>query len=105
MLTVRSMQINRIYWSITVGVPLKESGEVCTNIGRHPSDRLRMAVYGFGSSRGREAVSTYKRVPHWPGHHFHSCMVGNGAVSDLCDHEWLAQRSRGLTCCSSFSFV
>eukprot|EP00892_Ulva_mutabilis_P012882 jgi/Ulvmu1/9967/UM059_0016.1 len=58
----RNRTINRLYWSITIGVPKDSSGEVCTNIGRHPSDRLKMSVYGFGSSRGREAVSTYKVV-------------------------------------------
>lgn len=61
---ITPMQINRLYWSVTVGVPEKASGEVCTNIGRHPSDRLKMAVYGFGSSRGREAISTYKFVSY-----------------------------------------
>lgn len=81
------MQINRIYWSITVGVPEKSSAEVCTNIGRHPSDRLRMAVYGFGSSRGREAVSTYKRVLTGLVHIGCACVSGTGAVLVLCDEE------------------
>jgi 23S rRNA-/tRNA-specific pseudouridylate synthase len=54
------MQINRLYYSITVGVPDSSSGEISTNIDRHPTDRLRMAVYGFGSTRGRQAISTYR---------------------------------------------
>lgn len=57
---VVGMQIKRLYYSVTVGVPDKLSGEICTNIDRHPTDRLRMAVHGFGSIRGRQAISTYR---------------------------------------------
>jgi hypothetical protein len=54
------LQIERLYYSITVGVPDQAAGEISTNIDRHPTDRLRMAVCGFGSIRGREAISTYR---------------------------------------------
>lgn len=63
-----AVQIIRLYYSITVGVPDRKSGEICTNIDRHPTDRLRMAVYGFGSTRGRQAISTYRCAPFAAGH-------------------------------------
>jgi 23S rRNA-/tRNA-specific pseudouridylate synthase len=54
------LQVRRLYYSITAGVPKEAQGAVETNIWRHPTDRKRMAAFGFGSSKGKESISTYR---------------------------------------------
>lgn len=52
--------MERLYWSITAGVPAQREGTVRTNIVRHPSDRKRMAVCPFEGHKGKTAISTYR---------------------------------------------
>lgn len=48
--------LSRTYQAVVWGVPSPRSGEITGNIGRHPSDRKRMAVLERG---GKHAVTRY----------------------------------------------
>ncbi len=52
-------RINRIYYAIALGNFKEDSGTVNAPIGRHPTDRKRMAVIRDPEKRAREAVT------HW----------------------------------------
>ena len=50
----------RVYYAILEGVLKEDSGRVVTDIGRHPQDRLKMAVLPGGE--GKIAVTDYEVV-------------------------------------------
>ena len=56
---IATKKCKRIYHAIVHFAPRQDSGEVITNIGRHPSDRKRMAVLTDG---GRLAHTLYKAL-------------------------------------------
>lgn len=56
--------VGRIYDAITVGC-MKTGGTITTNIGRHPTDRIKMAVLAHG---GKKAVSHYRVLEKFRNH-------------------------------------
>jgi len=56
-------EIHRIYEAVCQGI-MTGGGEVDAPIGRHPRDRLRMAV----TERGRRAVTRYRRITRFRAH-------------------------------------
>ncbi len=53
----------RTYFALLEGNVKTESGRIETDIGRHPTDRLKMAVLPDG--RGKRAVTDYQVVAHF----------------------------------------
>ncbi len=60
----------RTYFALLEGNLKKESGRVVTDIGRHQSDRLKMAVLPEG--KGKIAITDYQAVAHF-GNDFTLC--------------------------------
>ena len=54
--------VRRIYTAIAIGGFPQESGTVNAPIGRHPTDRKRMAVLRGDGVRAREAVTHYEAI-------------------------------------------
>ena len=55
----RTLPLTRTYRAIVWGRPERVFGTVDAPIGRHPTDRLRMAV--VPEERGREAITHWRR--------------------------------------------
>lgn len=53
---------SKIYLAVVQGRPREDSGTVFTNIGRHPVNRLRMAVVNPGS--GKPAITDWRVLRH-----------------------------------------
>jgi 23S rRNA pseudouridine1911/1915/1917 synthase len=53
--------ISKIYLAVVQGVPLKEKGLIENRIGRHPTDRKRMAVM-TSPLAGKEAVTEWRQI-------------------------------------------
>ena len=64
----------RIYNAVVYGIVKEEEGTVSAPIGRHPTDRKRMAVL---SSGGREAVTHYRVLERFPGFTLVECRLGD----------------------------
>lgn len=56
---LKGHHIRRTYWAIAIGNMIEDSGTVDAPIGRHPTDRKRMAVIRNEDYRSRNAVT------HW----------------------------------------
>lgn len=54
---------HRTYWALLEGNLKEENGRVVTDIGRHPQDRLKMAVLPDG--KGKIAVTDYQTLVHF----------------------------------------
>ncbi len=58
---LKSHDVRRIYYAVVVGTPREGTGTVNKPIGRHKTDRKRMAVYTSSDGDGiREAVTHYR---------------------------------------------
>lgn len=55
---------SKIYLAVVQGCPSSPEGTIFTNIGRHPVNRLKMAVVNPGS--GKPAITDYKVLRHDP---------------------------------------
>lgn len=55
---------SKIYLAVVQGLPREPEGTVFTNIGRHPANRLKMAVVNPGS--GKPAITDYKVLCYEP---------------------------------------
>jgi 23S rRNA pseudouridine1911/1915/1917 synthase len=53
---LQDRSLSRVYLALVLGVPFPPKGRVETLIGRHPANRLKMAVVTKG---GREAITNY----------------------------------------------
>lgn len=54
---LQDRSLSRLYLALVMGVPLPPQGTVETMMGRHPTNRLRMAVVKKG---GKDAITHYK---------------------------------------------
>ena len=62
--------INRRYHAICYGVIKEEAGTIHKPIGRHPSDRKKMAV---NEHNGKEAITHYKVLKRFPNYTYIEC--------------------------------
>ena len=56
---------HRTYYALLEGNLKKDSGRIVTEIGRHPTDRLKMAVLPEG--KGKIAITDFESVLHFGG--------------------------------------
>ena len=72
----------RVYRCIVVGSLPQEAGTVDAPIGRHPTDRKKMAVI----SGGRSAVTHYQVLEHLRGHSYVECRLETGRTHQIRVH-------------------
>jgi len=61
----KSRQVKKVYHAIVVGYPGTQKGRIAKAIGRHRSNRKKMAVLQHG---GREAVTFWSVLEEFPAH-------------------------------------
>lgn len=80
---LKEHSIVRRYHAIVHGVIKEEEGTVHTLIGRHPSDRKRMAVRGDG---GKDAITHYKVLRHLNKFTYVECSLETGRTHQIRVH-------------------
>jgi 23S rRNA pseudouridine1911/1915/1917 synthase len=75
--------VHRQYVAVAAG-PMIAGGTVDAPIGRHPTDRIRMAVVPEG--KGREAVTHYRVRERFRAHTFVECRLETGRTHQIRVH-------------------
>lgn len=75
--------IVRKYHAIVTGILKEDTGEIKTNIGRHPADRLKMAVTAQG---GKNAVTHYRVLKRFQKYTYVECMLETGRTHQIRVH-------------------
>jgi 23S rRNA pseudouridine1911/1915/1917 synthase len=82
---IRQLQertVRRRYWAVVNG-SLYDDGTVEVPIGRHPTQRTRMAVVSHG---GKEAITHYRVVERMPFHTLVECSLETGRTHQIRVH-------------------
>ena len=79
--------MHREYRTILIGGLPEEQGTVDAPIGRHPTDRKKMAVYAKNQSgSARNAVSHYRVLEHLTGHTYAEVVLETGRTHQIRVH-------------------
>ena len=77
-----SEKIRKVYLALVYGTPKPASGTIDRPVGRHPKDRVRMAVV----SGGRKAVTIYRTVEVLRGVSLVECELKTGRTHQIRVH-------------------
>jgi 23S rRNA pseudouridine1911/1915/1917 synthase len=84
---VRDLQartVKRVYWAVALGVFAHGEGAVDAPIGRHPTQRVKMAVLEEG--RGKPALTHWKLLRQYPGAAWLECRLATGRTHQIRVH-------------------
>lgn len=76
--------VQKIYLTIVAGVPDPETALIDASIGRSPSNRTKMTV--FGSAKTREARTTYKTIDATENASLLACTLHTGRTHQIRVH-------------------
>lgn len=74
----------RIYWALVEGNVKEYEGQIVTRIGRHPTDRKKMAV--LREQEGREAVTHYRVLRRYARETLVECRLETGRTHQIRVH-------------------
>lgn len=82
-LQLKEHTITRRYQAVVCGVIKEDEGVIDAPIGRHPTDRKKMAV---NVKNGRRAVTHYKVLERFKGYTFVECRLETGRTHQIRVH-------------------
>ena len=82
---LKTHTISRVYYAISVGNFGSETGTVNAPIGRHPTDRKKMAVIKSGKN-AKEAITHYTVLEHFSGFSYIKCRLETGRTHQIRVH-------------------
>lgn len=78
--------VSRVYYAIIIGSFAEDSGTVDAPIGRHPTDRKKMAVLKEGQGTARNAVTHYTVIARYKGFSLVRCELETGRTHQIRVH-------------------
>lgn len=79
---LKDHSMKRTYYAIVEGIVKEEEGTVRNNIGRHPVERIKMAVV----KDGKEAITNYKVLERFKSNTLVECRLETGRTHQIRVH-------------------
>ncbi len=79
---LKDHSMKRTYYAIVEGIVKEEEATVRTNIGRHPIERIKMAVVKYG----KEAITNYKVLERFKSNTLVECRLETGRTHQIRVH-------------------
>ena len=79
-------RVRRVYHAIAIGNLREETGTVDAPIGRHPTDRKKMAVLRGADAHSRDAVTHYRVLERFAGMCHVECKLETGRTHQIRVH-------------------
>jgi 23S rRNA pseudouridine1911/1915/1917 synthase len=86
---VRDLQartVKRVYWAVALGVFTRAEGSIDAPIGRHPTQRVKMAVHDKDSSVSKPALTYWKVLKQFPRAAWVECRLATGRTHQIRVH-------------------
>ncbi|MCI5512605.1 MAG: RluA family pseudouridine synthase [Clostridia bacterium] len=83
---LKTHTVSRIYYAIVTGNLKEDNGTVDAPVGRHPTDRKKMAVFQNGDSRAKPAVTHYTVLERYRGFCYVKCELETGRTHQIRVH-------------------
>jgi 23S rRNA pseudouridine1911/1915/1917 synthase len=80
---IREHKARRIYWALVHGNKMPDTGRIEAAIGRHPTDRKRMAV---SSRTGKDATTHFQVLERFEGYALLECRLETGRTHQIRVH-------------------
>lgn len=83
---LKTHAVSRVYYAILIGNFSEDSGTVDAPIGRHPTDRKKMAVLKEGQGTARHAVTHFSVLARYKGFSLVRCVLETGRTHQIRVH-------------------
>lgn len=83
---LKTHAVSRVYYAILIGNFSEDSGTVDAPIGRHPTDRKKMAVLKEGQGTARHAVTHFTVLARYKGFSLVRCVLETGRTHQIRVH-------------------
>lgn len=86
---VRDLQarsVKRIYWAVALGLFESAEGDIDAAIGRHPTQRVKMAVLGAGQGSAKPALTHWKVLRQYARAAWVECRLATGRTHQIRVH-------------------
>lgn len=86
---VRDLQaraVKRVYWAVALGVFARAEGSIDAAIGRHPTQRVKMAVLEDGRPGGKPALTHWKVLKQFRRAAWVECRLASGRTHQIRVH-------------------
>ena len=86
---VRQLQardVKRVYWAVALGVFDRPEGDIDAAIGRHPTQRIKMAVLDADHAGAKPALTHWKVLRQYPRAAWVECRLATGRTHQIRVH-------------------
>lgn len=83
---LQAREVKRVYWAVALGVFDRAEGQVDAAIGRHPTQRTRMAVLAEGAPGTKPALTYWKVLRQYDRAAWVECRLATGRTHQIRVH-------------------